>query len=86
MARKKKKEEPESGPFNPYFGKATDESHMAKKPFFTWVLAVPGLILGVFIGMGTKEPLLGPVFGAIMGIAVGSLIDKAIEKRRDGES
>ena len=50
-----------------------DESQMAKRPFFTWILVVPGAVLGVFIGMKVQEPVLGPVFGGIMGIAVGSL-------------
>ena len=86
MARKKKEKQPQSGPFNPYYGKAKDESKMAEKPFWTWILAVPGVLLGIFIGLGTHELVLGPVFGGIMGIAIGSLIDKAIEKRRNGKS
>lgn len=85
MARKKKPTGPVEGPFNPYFGKATDESQMAKRPFFTWILAIPGLILGVFIGIGTQEPVLGPVFGGIMGIAIGSMIDKWRENRQGGD-
>ena len=70
MARKKKDRESHSGPYNPYFGKFEDESQMAKRPFFTWILVVPGAVLGVFIGMKVQEPVLGPVFGGIMGIAV----------------
>ncbi|MBU5230541.1 hypothetical protein [Intestinimonas butyriciproducens] len=83
MARKKKDRKSHSGPYNPYFGKFEDESQMAKRPFFTWILVVPGTVLGVFIGMKVQEPVLGPVFGGIMGIAVGSLIDKRREKRRE---
>ena len=83
MARKKKDRKSHSGPYNPYFGKFEDESQMAKRPFFTWILVVPGAVLGVFIGMKVQEPVLGPVFGGIMGIAVGSLIDKRREKRRE---
>ena len=83
MARKKKDRESHSGPYNPYFGKFEDESQMAKRPFFTWILIVPGAVLGVFIGMKVQEPVLGPVFGGIMGIAVGSLIDKKNAGRRE---
>lgn len=86
MARKKKRSSTPQGPYNPYFGKVHDESQMAKKPFFTWLLAIPGLLLGILVGIGTQEPILGPVFGAVMGIALGSLIDKAIEKRRSSDS
>lgn len=67
MARRKKGKDPaQKGPYNPYFGKVKDDSNMAKKPVWTWALAIPGLVLGVFIGMGTHEPVLGPVFGAVM--------------------
>lgn len=82
MAGKKKQDATPRRPYNPYYGKSTDESQMPKKPFFTWLLVVPGLVLGFFVGIGTQEPVLGPIFGAVMGIAVGSLLDKAIEKRR----
>lgn len=84
MARRKKGKDPaQEGPYNPYFGKVKDDSNMAKKPVWTWALAIPGLVLGVFIGMGTHEPVLGPVFGAIMGIAIGSLIDKRRERKEE---
>ena len=54
MARRKKGKDPaQEGPYNPYFGKVKDDSNMAKKPIWTWALAIPGLALGVFIGMGT---------------------------------
>lgn len=81
MGRKKRKSGQSDGPYNPYFGKAQDESHMPERPLFTWALAVPGLLLGVVIGLGTRQLVLGIVFGGIMGIAIGSMIDKWREKR-----
>lgn len=78
MARGKKNKEPRQA-YNPYFGKPSDESHMAKKPFFTWLLVIPGLILGALLGRQVVNLPLGLLFGAIMGIAVGSLIDKRRE-------
>lgn len=81
MARKKKKETQEI--YNPYFGKFEDESKMAKKPYWTWILAAPGLVLGIVVAIRTGEPFLGPVFGIIMGIGAGSLIDKHREKKQE---
>ena len=82
MGQKKQKDKQSDGPYNPYFGKAEDESHMPERPFFTWVLAIPGLVLGAFLGIGTKQLLLGIIFGGVMGIAIGSMIDKWREKRQ----
>ena len=81
FGKDKKKREPRVA-YNPYYGKAKDESHMAEKPFFTWKLANPGLLQGSLVGMKIRDVFLGGVFGAIIGIALGSLLDKAIEKRR----
>lgn len=82
MSRRKKEQAPGEGPFNPYFGKTEDESHMPEKPFFTWILVIPGLALGLWLGLGTGELLMGLVCGAVFGIAGGSLLDKWREKRR----
>lgn len=77
MARKKRKEGKDpSKVHNPYFGKFEDESKMPEKPFLTWILVVPGLLLGGLLGFKVENLFLGLVFGAVMGIAIGSLIDK----------
>ena len=81
MARKKKEEKDPAEVFNPYFGKTHDESHMAKKPFFTWILVIPGLVFGVWLGLGTENLLMGLICGAVFGIALGSVIDKWRENR-----
>lgn len=80
MARKKKDAGPRQA-YNPYYGRATDPSNLPEKPFFTWVLAIPGLILGIFIGLYVEQLVMGIIFGGVMGIAVGSLIDKRREKK-----
>ena len=82
MARKKKEANPGDGPFNPYYGKFKEESHMAEKPFFTWILIIPGLGLGFWLGSGTGEMVMGLICGAVFGIALGSLIDKWFDRRR----
>lgn len=84
MARKKKEKSSGDGPFNPYFGKFEDESHMAQRPMFTWILVIPGLGLGYWLGSGTGEMLMGLICGAVFGIALGSIIDKWLDKRRGG--
>lgn len=82
MARKKKEKGSGSGLFNPYFGKFEDESHMAQRPFFTWLFMIPGLALGFWLGSGTGKMVMGLICGAVMGIALGSVIDKWLENRR----
>lgn len=67
--------------YNPYFGKANEASHMPKRPLFTWILVIPGLGLGLWLGLGTGDLLMGLICGAVFGIAGGSLIDKWREKR-----
>lgn len=74
MARKKEKKE--RVPYNPYFGKVKDESHMAEKPFLTWLLTIPGAIIGAVLGWRVENLFLGLVYGAVMGIAAGTLLDK----------
>ena len=84
MARKKKKEGKDPNKvYNPYFGKFEDDSHMAEKPFLTWIFVIPGLILGGVLGFKVENLILGLIFGAVMGIAVGSLIDKWWEGRKE---
>lgn len=76
MARKNKGDKGPRTPNNPYFGKFEDESKMPEKPFLTWILVVPGLIVGGLLGFKVENLFLGLIFGAVMGIAIGSLIDK----------
>lgn len=83
MAWKKKADKGPREPNNPYFGKFEDESHMPEKPFLTWILVVPGLIIGGLLGFQVDNLPLGLVFGAVMGIAIGSLIDKWREGRKE---
>lgn len=80
MARKKEKKE--RVPYNPYFGKFKDESHMPEKPFLTWVLTIPGAIIGAILGWRVENLPLGLIYGAVMGIAVGTLLDKWWIKRQ----
>ena len=82
MGKKKKLGAPREA-YNPYFGKAKDESQMAKQPFFTWIFVIPGVILGLLIGLKVQDVFLGLVFGAVMGIAAGTLLDKWLEKRKE---
>ena len=53
MGKKKKLGAPREA-YNPYFGKFEDESQMAKKPFFTWLLVVPGTVAGLLVA--AKHP------------------------------
>lgn len=82
MGRKKKLGAPREA-YNPYYGKFKDESQMAKKPFFTWIFVIPGVVIGLLAGLRVQNMGLGLIFGAIMGIAVGTLLDKHLEKRRE---
>ena len=82
VSRKKKLGAPREA-YNPYYGKFKDESQMAKKPFFTWIFAFPGAVIGLLIGWRVQDLVLGLIFGAIMGIAAGTLLDKHLEKRRE---
>ena len=82
MGKKKKLGAPREA-YNPYYGTVTDESQMAKKPFFTWICVIPGAVIGLLIGFKVQDLFLGLVFGAIMGIAVGTLLDKWLEKRKE---
>lgn len=82
MGKKKKLGAPREA-YNPYYGKFKDESQMAKKPFFTWIFAIPGAVIGLLVGLRVQDVGLGLVFGAIMGIAIGTLLDKWLEKRRE---
>lgn len=82
MGRKKKLGAPREA-YNPYYGKFKDESQMAKKPFFTWIFVIPGVVIGLLVGLRVQNVGLGLIFGAIMGIAVGTLLDKHLEKRRE---
>lgn len=83
MAKKKKDEghDPEEV-FNPYYGRATDPSKMAKHPLFTWIMIIPCALAGLAIGFATGEFALSVAFGAIMGIASGTMIDNFIYKRK----
>ena len=78
MGKKKKLGAPREA-YNPYYGKFKDESHMAKKPFFTWIFVIPGVVIGLLV----QNVGLGVIFGAIMGIAIGTLLDKRLEKRKE---
>ena len=82
MGKKKKLGAPREA-YNPYFGKFEDESQMAKKPFFTWLLVVPGTVAGLLVGLRVQDVLSGIFFGAVMGIAAGTLLDKWLEKRKE---
>ena len=83
MARKKKEERDPAQTYNPYFGKTQDESHMPRRPFFTWLLVLPGLGLGLWLGLNTERLLMGLLCGAVLGIALGSVIDKWREGREE---
>lgn len=82
MGKKKKLGAPREA-YNPYYGKFKDESHMAKKPFFTWIFVIPGVVIGLLVGLRVQNVGLGVIFGAIMGIAIGTLLDKRLEKRKE---